>query len=156
MSPPIRILAGSHAQISASSSDLPSATRTSTSKPKTPIGAIAGGKPSVHNHFPVASTKPAIFLLGVVGGAVLLFLVGFALLLFCKRRGLKIPKIRKASGPKSLFDSEERRPNLESEEAVAVNRPLLYVRGTLLLCPKLLTWVGPFSGSYEPCDVLAG
>lgn len=42
-----------------------------------------------------------------------------------------MPTIRKASGPASLFDPKEGRPDPRIEEATAVRRPLLYVRGPL-------------------------
>ena len=54
----------------------------------------------------------------------------FSLIFFRKRGGLKIPKIRRASGPMSLFDSQEERHDPGTEEAAAVERPLLYVCGT--------------------------
>ena len=53
-------------------------------------------------------------------------------MLFLHKRGsLKIPRIRKASGPMSLFDPQEGKPSFGTEEAVAVRRPLLYVRDFL-------------------------
>lgn len=56
--PPLCIsLAGSHAQISASSSSLPSVTYTVSPEPKTSIGVIAGGKSSIHHPFPTTSAK---------------------------------------------------------------------------------------------------
>lgn len=98
----------------------------------------------------------AVCLLGTVAGIVVLSLIGFALVLFCKRRGFRIPKIRKASGPMSLFGSEERRSHPRVEEGFALQRPLLYVRGFLFPLLNLLTWMGVVSGSHEPSDVLAG
>jgi len=90
---------------SSSSSDLPSATNTDVPESKTPVGAIAGG---------------------TIGGLAVLCVTGFALLFFLKRGGPRVPGIRKASGPMSLFDSQERRPDPRMEEAAAVKRPLLY------------------------------
>ena len=84
-----------------------------------------------------------VMFLGTVGGLVVLCLTGLVIiaLLLRKRGGLKIPKIRKASGPVSLFDSEESlRSDPREGEAAAVKRPLLYVRDLfLLLHLELLT-----------------
>ena len=60
-----------------------------------------------------------------------LCLIGLGLVFFRKGRRLKIPKIRRASGPMSLFDPQDSRLDPDVE-AVAVKRPLLYVRGPLL------------------------
>lgn len=73
----------------------------------------------------------ALRSLGVVGGFAVLSLLVFGLF-FWRRRGLNIPRIRKATGPMSLFDPQERRPDLGMEEAT-VKRPLLYVRGNFAL-----------------------
>jgi len=80
----------------------------------------------------VARTKISLAtfrLTGAIGGLTLLCLTGFLFIFFRKRGGLKIPKIRRASGPMSLFDPQEERPGPGMEEA-AVERPLSYVCGT--------------------------
>jgi len=78
-------------------------------------------------------------LKGAIGGLILLCLTGFAFIFFRKRRGLTIPKIRRASRPMSLFDSQEERPGPGMDET-AVERPLLYVCGTgSLSLPRFLT-----------------
>ena len=64
----------------------------------------------------------------------MLGLIGFALFFFRKGKGLNVPRIRKASGPMSLFDPQEGRLDPEME-AVAVKRPLLYVRA-----PPTFSW----------------
>ena len=152
----------SHAEISASLS-LPSATHTDAPKPKPPIGAIAGGGSSCSAlNFQQPGLSHWMLLLcflGTVGGLVVLCLTGLVIitLLFRKQGGLKIPKIRKASGPVSLFDSEESlRSDPREGEAAAVKRPLLYVRSALLFShSELLTWRAS-PGSYKPYNVLAG
>jgi hypothetical protein len=53
------------------------------------------------------------------------------IVLLSQTGGPKIPVIRRASGPMSLFDSQEGRPGPGMEEAAVVKRPLLYVRGSL-------------------------
>ena len=60
----------------------------------------------------------------------MLCIIGFVLLFFRKRGGPEIPKIRKASRQMSLFESQERSSDPGMEEAAAVKRPLLYVRGS--------------------------
>lgn len=87
---------------------------------------------SITNSHPAARANISpVHFSGAIGGLTLLCLVGFLLLSFRKRGGLKIPKIRKASGPMSLFDSQEVRPDPSMEEATAaVKRPLLYVCGS--------------------------
>ena len=124
-----------HAEHLASSSVLPSVTQTDTPKLKPPVGAIAGGRsPVPQPTLPVARDKCCLFvprLLGAIGGFVVLCILGFGLCFLRKQGGIRIPRIRKASGPMSLFDPQEGKPNLGLEEAVAVRRPLLYVRDFL-------------------------
>ena len=85
----------------------------------------------------------------------MLGLIGFALFFLRKGRGLNMPRIRKASGPMSLFDPQEGRLDPEME-AVAVKRPLLYVRDPPLSLSAFLTGMAVFPGSFEPSDVFAG
>ena len=59
-----------------------------------------------------------------------------------------MPTVRKASGPMSLYDPQEGSPDSGSN-AIAAERPLLYVRGThLFLSFELLTRADPFLGSF--------
>jgi len=102
----------------------------------------------------VARAKDIIGLKGAIGALILLCLTGFAFIFFRKRRGLKIPQIRRASGPISLFDSQEERPGPGMEEA-AVERPLLYVCGTgSLSLPRFLTRM-PMLCSPDPTNPAA-
>jgi hypothetical protein len=120
----------------ASSSDLPSATNTDVPKSETPVGAITSGKSPLPLLTPsqqqgLRCRLFALRLSGTIGGLAVLCIIGFGLLFLRKRGDLKIPRIRKASGPGSLFDSKEGRLDPRMEEAAAVRRLLLYVRNTL-------------------------
>lgn len=110
---------------------------------RAPLGLQLARSPVVSPLFATITKQQGLRMcfIGTVGGIVVLFLVGCGLHSFCKGRGLRIPKIRKASGPMSLFDSQEWRHNPQGEETIAVERPLLYVCATLPPHLKLLTWM---------------
>ena len=126
--------------------------------------------PSSHYKFP--PLKRCLFVLpslGTVGGLAALCLIGFALFFIRTGRHLKIPRIRKASGPMSLFDPQEGRLDPDVD-AVAVRRPLLYVRSpSLFPCevsyggdcvPRILRTLLRFRRSTrnwsDPCALVVG